>query len=81
MSYELLSETKPVARKQYRCIWCPENILKGERHIHECSKYEGDFQDHRWHLECHKAASTFFSEYGEPDFPPRSFRRGTMEEA
>lgn len=81
MSYLLLSETKPVARKEYRCIWCPEKILKGEKHLHERSKYDGRFQDHRWHPECREAADLFFREYGEEHFFPHDCKRGTSEEA
>ncbi len=81
MSYQLLSKTTPTARKEYHCIWCPEKILKGEKHVHECSKYDGDFQDHRWHLECSKAADEFFQKYGEEEFLPHEFKRGTIEEA
>ena len=50
MSYQLIKETEPTARKSYRCIWCAEKILKGEKHVHESSKYDGSFQDHRWHF-------------------------------
>lgn len=78
--YELLSETEPVARKDYRCIWCPELIRKGEKHIHEVSKYDGDFQDHRWHPECKKASYGFFRKYGEEEFTPHECKRGTSEE-
>lgn len=81
MSYQLLSETEPVARKEYHCIWCPEKILKGEKHVHESSKYDGDFQDHRWHLECKKASDSFFRKYGEEEFMPHACKRGTDEEA
>lgn len=81
MSYQLLSETEPVARKEYRCIWCPEKILKGEKHTHEASKYDGELQDHRWHLECRAAAASFYREYGEEEFQPHAFNRGTDEEA
>jgi len=81
MSYQLLSETEPVARKEYHCIWCPEKILKGEKHIHESSKYDGDFQDHRWHFECIKASARFFKESGEEEFTPHACKRGSCEEA
>ena len=81
MSYILLSETEPKARKEYHCIWCPEKIAKGEKHVHESSKYDGDFQDHRWHLECRKAADEFFREHGEEGFMPHSCKRGTNDEA
>lgn len=79
MSYQLLSETEPVARKQYRCIWCPEKIDKGTKHVHESSKYDGDFQDHRWHLECYAASRKYFSENGECEFMPHENRRGSTE--
>lgn len=79
MGYQLLSETQPVARNDYQCIWCPERILKGEKHIHEVSKYDGDLQDHRWHLECKKAADENFRKNEEPEFDPNSFKRGSFE--
>lgn len=80
MSYQLLSETKPKARKPYRCIWCPEQIAKGEVHVHEVSKYEGEFQDHRWHPECKAASDEFFRKFGEEEFEAHACKRGTMEE-
>ena len=79
MSYELLSETTPKARKDYSCIWCGEPIPKGEFHVHEVSKYDGDFQDHRWHPECIKASKEYFSADGE-EFFGGEFKRGTSEE-
>lgn len=78
--YELISETEPVARKDYRCIWCPELIRKGEKHIHEVSKWEGEFQNHRWHPECQKAADGYFRKCGESEFDPNTFKRGTSED-
>lgn len=79
MSYQLLSETERTARKEYRCIWCPEMILKGDKHVHEASKYEGHFQDFRWHLECKQAANKWFRKYGEECFSEHEFKRGTDE--
>jgi hypothetical protein len=29
VSYSLLSETRPIARKDHRCIWCGQKIEKG----------------------------------------------------
>ena len=79
--YEIISETRPKARKQYNCIWCPEKIQKGEVHFHEVSKYDGEFQDHRWHLECEKAAQAWFRESRETEFEPHACKRGTNDEA
>lgn len=61
MSYTLLSDTRPIGRKQYRCIWCGEAILAGERHRHEKSIFDGAFQDHRWHTECDSDAAGYFA--------------------
>ena len=81
MSYQLLSETQPAARKEHRCIWCGEQILKSEKHVHECSKWDGEFQDHRWHLECKTASAEYFNQpYNEGDFMAHSFKRGTCNE-
>lgn len=52
MSYTLLSETKPIARKDHRCIWCGQKISKGERYVAERSVFDGDMQNHHWHNEC-----------------------------
>jgi len=68
MSYTLLDEKFPKARKEHQCIWCGEGILAGEKYCHEKSIYEGDFQDHKWHLECHKAAQIEIKESGEGSF-------------
>jgi hypothetical protein len=81
MSYVLISETRPKAKKQYDCIWCVEKIEAGETHIHEVSKYDRQFQDHRWHPECHEAAMDYFHKYGEEEFNPHECKRGSQEDA
>lgn len=80
MSYELLNKTNPKARKAYRCIWCGEPIAVAESHIHEVSKYDGEFQDHRWHPECKSSAESFFRQEGETEFLPHEFARGTANQ-
>lgn len=77
MSYGILSETKPKARKDYRCIWCQETIFKGEIHVHEISVFDGNFQDHRWHVECDAAAAEHFKD--EEEFYPGEYKRGSFE--
>jgi len=49
MSFEC--ETRPIARKDYRCEWCGTSINKGTKHIKNVSKYE-DFCSYRMHIEC-----------------------------
>ena len=69
MSYSLLSENHPKARKEHQCIWCGQMILKGEKYRRETSIYDGNFQNHKWHLECDAAAKVEFRN-GEDEFDP-----------
>jgi len=55
LSFTLLHSETRVAAKEHCCIWCNEKIVVGERYLRESSIYDGDFQDQKWHLECHKA--------------------------
>jgi len=57
MSWELIENTTPVARKEYRCEWCGEPILKKEKHYKETGKFEGEFTSYRMHMECKDAVS------------------------
>jgi len=77
MSYQTLSESRPVARKDYRCVWCYETILAGTKHLHAVGICDG-IQDDRWHLECAEASEVYSKESDE--FLPGSFKRGTTEE-
>lgn len=81
MSFTLLNETKPVARKARSCIWCPEMIEKGQAYVREASTYDGEFQDHSWHPECKEAADIFFRKEGECEFEAHACKRGTSEES
>jgi hypothetical protein len=56
MSYTLLSTTRPIARKQHRCIWCGQAIAKGESYFNERSIFDDNMQNHHWHEECLEAA-------------------------
>jgi hypothetical protein len=52
MSYEQIRAAHCKARKNYRCEWCAEQILIGEKHLSRAYKFEGDFTTGRMHLEC-----------------------------
>jgi len=69
MSYELLSSSRPIARKDHRCIWCGQKIEKGTKYRSEQSVFDGEFQNHHWHEECDRAAQEYFR-YGEEEFEP-----------
>ena len=66
-SHQLIRESFPVARKPHRCVWCGESIPVGLKHRHEISAFDG-IQDHRWHLECDKAAQDYFNSGDGPEF-------------
>lgn len=74
MSYELLSESRPKARKDHRCIWCGQKIEKGTTYISERSVFDGEMQNHHWHVECSEASQEYFSQ-GECEFDPYSNER------
>lgn len=74
MSYTLIRETFPVARKQHKCIWCGQAILVGEKHRHEVSRYD-ELQDHRWHMECDADFAESLRDGDDPEFQPYSAPR------
>lgn len=79
MSYVLLSEAYPKARKVHRCIWCGQTIEPSTQYRVESSRYDGQWQNFKWHLECNKAFASHFSREGEEftpyenERPPDSF--------
>lgn len=68
MGYVLISESTPKARKPHRCIWCGESIPVGETYRRERSVYDGEPQNHKWHLECNAAACKQYFDLGEEEF-------------
>jgi hypothetical protein len=80
MSYQLLSQTFPKARKVYACIWCGEPILKGEVHEKYVGTYYRELQSCRFHKECGEAQTEYFHENRDEEFFPGEFKRGTTEE-
>lgn len=78
MSYELLSQSRPIARKPHTCDWCGDDILKGERYEVHTGFYNGEFQTSRFHAECVDPCMEHCRENEE--FTPRAFKRGTTEE-
>lgn len=70
MSYTLLSQTTPKARKEHRCIWCGETILKGKQYTAERSVFDGEMQNHHWHPECLEDCRLENSDECEYEFLP-----------
>lgn len=79
MSYALIRESWPLARKQYKCIWCGQRIEVGLKHRHEVSRYD-ELQDHRWHLECDADAKECFRT-GDEEFIPYGAERPKIDAA
>ena len=46
------AERWPIARDSHRCVWCPERIAPGTRHLHYVGIWNGDWQNWRMHKEC-----------------------------
>lgn len=78
LTYQLIRESTPVARKPHRCIWCGEAILVGVKHWHEISKYDV-LQNHRWHQECREASCEYFLNGDGPEFSPYENERPMKE--
>ena len=74
MSYYLLSETKPVARKPHKCICCGGEILVGEQYLRSKVAWEGSVDDQKWHFEC-KDDCDDSSQYDGEEFTPHSADR------
>lgn len=75
MSYTLLSESWPVARKQHRCIWCGQHIEPDEKYRRERSVYDGEMQDHKWHPECDEDFKAGLAAGDDAEFTPYSAER------
>lgn len=76
MSYQLIGENTRKAAKDHRCVWCGQKIPKGTSHVHERSKYDGDFQNHRWHGECIDAMREYGRKTGDWEFEYHGNPRG-----
>lgn len=79
MSYTALTEKEVVGRKDYDCVWCPEVIAKGTKHVYRAYVFDG-FQTDRMHAECFAACGSGDADI-EDGFCAHEFRRGTCEEA
>ena len=79
MSYVSLEDKIVVCRKDHICIWCGEDIEKKEKARFLKGIYDGGFQNHHWHIECHEASQKDYDWYDET-FPAYEFKRGTVEQ-
>lgn len=89
MSFTMLSETRPKARKAHRCCWCWQDIVKDETYYRFTGVCDGDFQCTKLHAECEAAMDRDMiacraggdPEYYLPDPSPRGMTPGEYEDA
>jgi len=83
MSYTQLAAEHRKARKDHKCVWCGEKILKGQTYDYYAGVFDGEFQISRYHMECTGVAGEWCREndpWGD-GFDPYQFYRGTPIEA
>ncbi len=56
MSFISLTSEIRKARVEHKCVWCGEQILKGEKYFYNTGLFDGDWQSNHWHEECIEAA-------------------------
>lgn len=57
MSARLIRAEAPKARKNHRCIWCGQSILKGFEYLLVIVEWEGGLETQKWHEECYGCAA------------------------
>lgn len=81
---DCLREEIVTGKKQYKCVWCGEAILKDEKHISRAYKFNGDFISDRIHIECLPPMQEYFTvgdgkDFTDEGFEPYTFKRGSVE--
>ena len=62
MSWTHIRDTKPVARKNYRCALCGMEIPKGMKHVVRVGANCGEMIRSRMHDQCELATKTWIEE-------------------
>lgn len=54
------------AKKDHHCDLCGQKIEKGSSYFNHAVKYEGEFNEMKFHPECHQMVEAYWAEnYGE----------------
>lgn len=61
MSYHEFICTEVKTRKNHQCVWCGEEIVKGEKANYRKYVYDGVIRSDHMHLECFKAMGLSYS--------------------
>ena len=59
---DFVTEREHKARKPHKCFLCGRNIENGEKYFRRSGKWDGDFFDECYHLDCRKILERFFAE-------------------
>lgn len=79
MSFTLLSESEPKAKKSHRCEWCGQAIEQGEKYYRYSAISDGDMQCTKLHLECRDAMTRDIADAADPhdyEIPVEDMVRG-----
>lgn len=68
-----------IAKKEHRCTWCGQKILKGEKYSKWKSVDDSWFTS-KMHAECHTAANDENHYWGDYEYVPFDNERPTKEE-
>jgi hypothetical protein len=60
--------TEQASRKQRQCIYCGEEINKGDVYARQTGVFDGRWQDNKYHPECFSD----FCDQGDGEFTPYS---------
>ena len=55
------------AKKEHICEACQQKILIGERYQYESGKFDGQFFDRHYHLDCHNVMQNFWNDSIDDD--------------
>lgn len=59
---EFFNETYHTARKEHCCECCERKIQIGERYSYQAGKFEGEFFDRRYHIDCSMKMKDFWED-------------------
>lgn len=61
---EILRQSTPVAKKDYKCFWCGLTIPKGLKYSYEVQVFDGEFNP----IRAHSCCAELFHEYVKDDY-------------
>lgn len=72
---------KCICRIGCKCIWCGEEIARGDSQVSQSGRFDGRMYRNRYHPECWAATATMLKierYFFEDGFEPYAFKRGCV---